>query len=146
MTAPRFNAMDYADDPLPPEKVIANCRTKADAVEAYAEAISAAANREHVEWARLNGAIRTRWGLPALSRIKARAWARVRGGLVTAPRPLPRCPLCGDEPVVIILDPPGYAVNCAIECRRYHDHLLQVAARTPRAARAKWRRLAGGSR
>lgn len=63
---------------------------------------------------------------------------------MTAPRPLPRCPLCGAEPNESVLGAPGYAANAAIECRRYQDHLLQVAARTPRAARAKWRRLAGG--
>jgi hypothetical protein len=63
---------------------------------------------------------------------------------VTAPRPLPRCPLCGAEPNESVLGAPGYAANAAIECRVYQDHLLQVAARTPRAARAKWRRLAGG--
>ena len=63
---------------------------------------------------------------------------------MTAPRPLPRCPLCGAEPNESVLGSPGYAANVAIECRVYQDHLLQVAARTPRAARAKWRRLAGG--
>jgi len=75
-----LNVSRYIADPLPPEKVIANCRTRTDAVEAYAEAICNAANREHVDWSRLNGAIASRWGLPALSRIKARAWARARGG------------------------------------------------------------------
>lgn len=74
-----LNAMNYTADPLPPEKVVSNCRTKRDAVEAYAEALSMAANREHVDWSRLNGAIRARWGIAALSRIKQRAWARVRG-------------------------------------------------------------------
>lgn len=63
---------------------------------------------------------------------------------MTAPRPLPPCPLCGAEPTESTLGSPGYAANCSIECCVYQAHLLQVAARTRRAARAKWRRLAGG--
>ena len=63
---------------------------------------------------------------------------------MTAPKPLPRCPVCEDEPMVSILGSPGYAANVTIECRVYQCHLLQVAGRTTRIARAKWRRLAGG--
>ena len=65
---------------------------------------------------------------------------------MSAPKPLPRCPVCGAEPNESVMGSPGYAANCAIECRRYQCHLLQVAGRTTRIARAKWRRLAGGSR
>lgn len=63
---------------------------------------------------------------------------------MSAPAKLPPCPVCGAEPNESVLGSPGYATNCAIQCRRYQDHLLQVAARTIREARAKWRRLAGG--
>lgn len=62
---------------------------------------------------------------------------------MSAPKPLPPCPVCGDEPIETSLGSPGYAANCAVECRVYQDHLLQVAGRTRRAARAKWRRLCG---
>ena len=62
---------------------------------------------------------------------------------MTAPRPLPPCPICGREPVETVLGSPGYAANCAVECRVYQDHLLQVTGRTRQATRAAWRRLAG---
>jgi len=44
----------------------------------------------------------------------------------------------------MILGSPGYAANVTIEHRVYKDHLVQVAARTRRQARSKWRRFVGG--
>lgn len=65
---------------------------------------------------------------------------------MSAPKPLPPCPVCGAEPAESMLGSPGYAANYAIECRRYQCHLLQVAGRTRRIAMNKWRRIAGGAK
>ena len=64
---------------------------------------------------------------------------------MSAPKPLPPCP-CGEDPIEMILGSPGYAANVTIEHRVYKDHLVQVAARTRRQARSKWRRFVGGAR
>lgn len=67
---------------------------------------------------------------------------------MTAPKPLPRCPVCGDEPMVSILGSPGYSANARVECYAGEPliHNVSVSALTMRRARALWRRLAGGAK
>ena len=65
---------------------------------------------------------------------------------MTAPRPLPPCPVCGVEPAESVLGSPGYYMNASIQCWSQDvsgPHVIRVQAKTMRAAREMWRRLAG---
>lgn len=66
---------------------------------------------------------------------------------MSAPKPLPRCPVCGVEPAESVLGSPGYYMNASIQCWSQDvsgPHVIRVQAKTLRAAREMWRRLAGG--
>ena len=78
MSAPKLDVSRYVADPLSPEEVIARCRWRSEAIDAYEEAL-----REHMTndtLRRLNAALIRKWGEKALSRIKANAWRRLAGG------------------------------------------------------------------
>lgn len=64
---------------------------------------------------------------------------------MTAPRPLPPCPICGRPPREWACSDVGaWGVLCSAEQHRpEHDHEIYVIKPTKRLARAAWRRLAG---
>ena len=68
---------------------------------------------------------------------------------MTAPKPLPRCPVCGVPASETVLGSPGYYMNASIQCWSQDvsgPHVIRVQAKTLRAAREMWHRLAGGGK
>lgn len=66
---------------------------------------------------------------------------------MNAPKPLPPCPVCGVPASETVLGSPGYYMNASIQCWSQDvsgPHVIRVQAKTLRAAREMWRRLAGG--
>ena len=68
---------------------------------------------------------------------------------MSAPKPLPPCPVCGVEPAESVLGSPGYYMNASIQCWSQDvsgPHVIRVQAKTMRAALEMWRRIAWRTR
>ena len=65
---------------------------------------------------------------------------------MTAPLPLPPCPVCGKAPREWrCADSGAWGVICSVSSlRASDDHEIYVVKPTYRLARAAWRRIAGG--
>ncbi len=101
MSGAKVDASKYAAVPLSPEEVVARCRWRSDAIEAYAQALDeyGVARGGHNclglpfpppkpsedVFRRLNAALIAKWGERALTRIKVAAWKRVRPDLMPEP-------------------------------------------------------------
>ncbi len=58
-------------------------------------------------------------------------------------RPLPNCPVCGDEPREVNLGSPGFKGDSIVECHVTTGglpHTVSVYGHTRCSARARWRR------
>ena len=66
---------------------------------------------------------------------------------MTAPKPLPRCPVCGRAPLPCERRWAHFSVRFSRECSRSTsttEHDICTAGSTQAEADARWRRLAGG--
>lgn len=62
---------------------------------------------------------------------------------MSAPKPLPRCPVCGKEPKATKTELGRHMRGC-IGDARHTWHEVFATGRTQAEADARWRRLAGG--